>query len=90
MALFCIILFSLGTVVVIMQHCHLLSLFMGLEFMSLSALMLLATMNFSGSWICLLFLCMMVCEASIALTLIVVAVRICSDDRISSLCVDKS
>nr|QKY75022.1 NADH dehydrogenase subunit 4L [Semimytilus algosus] len=90
MVTFGTLLFILGLLITLMQSAHLISLFLGMEFMALSAMLLSSVVMASNACFVLLVVCMAVCEASVALALIVNMVRVCNSDRVSSLSTDKS
>nr|YP_009521270.1 NADH dehydrogenase subunit 4L [Perumytilus purpuratus]AXP84506.1 NADH dehydrogenase subunit 4L [Perumytilus purpuratus] len=87
---FGVLLFFLGFLIALMQSSHLVSLFLGLEFMTLSCIILSAVSMWSSACFVLLVMCTGVCEASVALALIVNMVRMQGNDRVYNLCVDKS
>nr|AXP84532.1 NADH dehydrogenase subunit 4L [Perumytilus purpuratus] len=90
MLYFGVFVFILGLFITLMQRAHLISLFLGMEFMALSFMMLSAVVMYSNACFVMLIVCMAVCEASVALALIVNMVRVCGNDRVMNLVADKS
>nr|QDO71937.1 NADH dehydrogenase subunit 4L [Mytilisepta virgata] len=84
------VLFVLGLSITLVQSRHLISVFLGLEFMALSFMLVGSISVHSNASYVLLIMCMAVCEASVALALIVNMVRVYSSDRVMMLSSDKS
>nr|YP_009681469.1 NADH dehydrogenase subunit 4L [Mytilisepta keenae]QDO71865.1 NADH dehydrogenase subunit 4L [Mytilisepta keenae] len=84
------VLFMLGLSITLVQSKHLISVFLGMEFMALSAMLISSIAVYSSSSYVLFTMCMAVCEASIALALIVSMVRVHGSDRVMALSLDKS
>nr|YP_009681482.1 NADH dehydrogenase subunit 4L [Crenomytilus grayanus]QDO71877.1 NADH dehydrogenase subunit 4L [Crenomytilus grayanus] len=81
-------LMGMGCFVVFRMNTHLLSLFVGLEMMSLGLLFVGHVFLMNQFWVILLILCLAVCEASICLALLVMVMRLCGNDLMSSLVSD--
>nr|YP_009117162.1 NADH dehydrogenase subunit 4L [Perna perna]AJC00164.1 NADH dehydrogenase subunit 4L [Perna perna] len=85
-----IIFFICGLFITVSQRTHLISVFMGMEFIALSVILMSAFTVPMVSCFVLLIMCMAVCEASVALALIVSMVRVSGSDEASNLMADKS
>nr|QDO71852.1 NADH dehydrogenase subunit 4L [Brachidontes mutabilis] len=90
MKVFMIIFFVVGVFITVNQGTHLVSVFLGMEFIALSTIVMCALSMFSSSCFVLLVMCMAVCEASVALALIVSMVRVSGSDQSLNLMTDKS
>nr|URF22685.1 NADH dehydrogenase subunit 4L [Brachidontes pharaonis] len=90
MKVFMITFFLLGVFITVSQGTHLISVFLGMEFITLSTIVVCAFSMFSMTCFVLLVMCMAVCEASLALALIVSMVRVSGSDQSFNLMLDKS
>nr|UNJ78597.1 NADH dehydrogenase subunit 4L [Perna perna]UVH65881.1 NADH dehydrogenase subunit 4L [Perna perna]UVH65894.1 NADH dehydrogenase subunit 4L [Perna perna]UVH65907.1 NADH dehydrogenase subunit 4L [Perna perna]WRV01105.1 NADH dehydrogenase subunit 4L [Perna perna] len=85
MSTFYLVLFLGGLMVVLTKKNHLISVFIGMEFMMLSILYCCSTLVFYNVSMIFLVMCLGVCEASVCLALLVMMVRLSGNDLISSL-----
>nr|YP_004842046.1 NADH dehydrogenase subunit 4L [Mytilus californianus]ACV65355.1 NADH dehydrogenase subunit 4L [Mytilus californianus] len=83
-----VFLMSMGFFVIFRMSKHLPCLFVGLEMMSLGLLFVSHVFLMNQFWLILLILCLAVCEASICLALLVMVMRLCGNDLMSSLVSD--
>nr|AAQ63691.1 NADH dehydrogenase subunit 4L [Mytilus galloprovincialis] len=83
-----VFLMSKGFFLIFRMNKHLLCLFVGLEMMSLGLLFATHFLLMNNFWLILLILCMAVCEASVCLALLVMVMRLCGNDLMSSLMMD--
>nr|YP_009058840.1 NADH dehydrogenase subunit 4L [Brachidontes exustus]AIM58711.1 NADH dehydrogenase subunit 4L [Brachidontes exustus] len=90
MKVFISLFFVLGVFITLYQRTHLISVFLGMEFITLSVIAMSAVSMTSMSCFVLLVMCMAVCEASVALALIVSMVRVSGSDKSVNLILDKS
>nr|ACV65367.1 NADH dehydrogenase subunit 4L [Mytilus californianus] len=84
-----LLLVSVGNTVVCRMNKHLLCIFIGLEMMGLGLLFASHIFLLNQFWAVLLALCMAVCEASICLALLVLVMRLCGNDKMSSLSINE-
>lgn len=87
---FIVIFFSLGIFITLNQSTHLIRVFLGIEFITLRTIVVCAFRIFRISCFVLLVICIAVCEASVALALIVRMVRVMGRDQSLNLIIDKS
>nr|YP_010317934.1 NADH dehydrogenase subunit 4L [Geukensia demissa]UJM44212.1 NADH dehydrogenase subunit 4L [Geukensia demissa] len=85
-----LMIFVVSVFIVFVQSKHLISVFIAMEFMSLSLIVFTVLVTYSNACIVLVVMCMAVCEASLALAMIVMLVRVCGSDRAINLMSDKS
>nr|AUN88095.1 NADH dehydrogenase subunit 4L [Perna canaliculus]UJM44248.1 NADH dehydrogenase subunit 4L [Perna canaliculus] len=79
------VLFFGGLLVVLTKKNHLISVFIGMEFMMLGILYCCSSLMFYNISMIFLVMCLGVCEASVCLALLVMMVRLSGNDLISSL-----
>nr|YP_006576247.1 NADH dehydrogenase subunit 4L [Perna viridis]AFK75952.1 NADH dehydrogenase subunit 4L [Perna viridis]UJM44261.1 NADH dehydrogenase subunit 4L [Perna viridis] len=85
MSIFFFLLFFSGVLVVLLKKGHLISIFIGMEFMMLGVLYSASIMMCYNVSMVFLIMCLGVCEASVCLALLVMMVRLSGNDLISSL-----
>nr|UDY69791.1 NADH dehydrogenase subunit 4L [Mytella strigata] len=77
--------FFSGMLVVFMKKNHLISIFIGMEFMMLGVLYCCSLFMYHNVSMIFLIMCFGVCEASVCLALLVMMVRLSGNDLVSSL-----
>lgn len=85
MRIFFIVLFFGGLLVVLTKKNHLISVFIGIEFIILGILYCCSRLIFYNIRIIFLVMCLGVCEARVCLALLVIIVRLSGNDLISRL-----
>nr|YP_010534926.1 NADH dehydrogenase subunit 4L [Modiolus modulaides]UYA96809.1 NADH dehydrogenase subunit 4L [Modiolus modulaides] len=91
MQLFGFEVFLCGIVLMCLQSMHLISVFLGMEFMALGVCILVASVaSVNSLFLLLVFLCIAVSEAAVMLSFMVQVTRLFGSDRVSSIMVDKT
>nr|YP_009344605.1 NADH dehydrogenase subunit 4L [Modiolus modiolus]APU51265.1 NADH dehydrogenase subunit 4L [Modiolus modiolus] len=89
--LFSVIIFVCGVLMMCSRSAHLVSVFLGMEFMALGTFVLMAFVpSMNSLFILLVLLCMAVSEAAVMLSFMVQVTRLYGSDQVSSVMVDKT
>lgn len=90
MKIIILIVFIVSAFIVFVQRKHLISVFIAIEFISLSLIVFTVLITYRNACIVLVVMCIAVCEARLALAIIVIIVRVCGRDHAINLIRDKS
>nr|YP_009446140.1 NADH dehydrogenase subunit 4L [Modiolus kurilensis]ASB29940.1 NADH dehydrogenase subunit 4L [Modiolus kurilensis] len=89
--LFSVVIFVCGVLMMCSRSDHLVSVFLGMEFMALGVFVLMAFVpSINSLFILLVLLCMAVSEAAVMLSFMVQVTRLYGSDQVSSVMVDKT
>nr|YP_009681514.1 NADH dehydrogenase subunit 4L [Modiolus nipponicus]QDO71926.1 NADH dehydrogenase subunit 4L [Modiolus nipponicus]QJS32946.1 NADH dehydrogenase subunit 4L [Modiolus comptus] len=91
LVLLSIMIFVCGSVLMCSRSSHLVSVFLGMEFMALGIFVIASMAPGSNSlFILLVLLCMAVSEAAVMLSFMVMVTRVYGSDRVSMVMIDKT